>query len=153
MPKNWTATRIEQRAGGGFPDLFLLIDGLPVLAELKVCSGSNIKLRPAQIAFIYAHSAKNGLAFVLASTPDRRKPTFWLIKGADIMNLAQDPRPENHGSRFESVEDLFEALGSEVRAHYARLVASPAALRRRVEPCGPAGAFPSGEAERSEAEP
>lgn len=124
MPKNWTATRIEQRAGGGFPDLFLLIDGLPVLAELKVCSGLNIKMRPAQIAFIYAHSAKNGLAFVLASTPDRRKPTFWLIKGADIMNLAQDPRPENHGSRFESVEDLFEGLRAATLDHYALRLAA-----------------------------
>jgi len=119
MPPSWTATRIEQRAGGGFPDLFLTIDGLPVLVELKCCAKTHLKMRPAQIAFIYAHSAKNGLAFVLASTPDRRKPVFWLIKGANIMNLAHDPRPEEHGSRFESVEDLFGALRAATLEHYA----------------------------------
>jgi len=124
MPSNWTATRIEQRSGGGFPDVFLCIDGLPVLVELKVGSFSRCLISPAQVAFIYKHSMKNGLAFVLASTPDRRKPVFFLIKGADIMNFAHDPRPEDHGLRFDGHESLFSGLRSATLAHYSGVLSS-----------------------------
>lgn len=124
MPKRWTATRIEQRAGGGFPDVFMTIEGLPVLVELKVGTISHLFLRPAQIAFNYSMSVQNCLTFVLASTPDRRKSTFWLIKGADIMNLAQDPRPENHGPRLEGHDELFAALRSATLDHYSERLAA-----------------------------
>ncbi len=126
MPNSWTATRIEQRSGGGFPDVFLCIDGFPVLIELKSATKNRCAISPAQVAFIYKHSAKNGLAFVLASPPDRRKPVFFLIKGAEIMNFAHDPRIEDHGIRFEGYESLFSGLRSATLAHYSGLVASVA---------------------------
>jgi hypothetical protein len=124
MPKNWTATRVEQRAGGGFPDLFMTVEGLPVLVELKCLSRFGLMLRPAQIAFNYSMSVQNCMTFVLASTPDRRKPVFWLIKGANIMNLAQDPRPENHVPRLEGHDELFAALRSATLDHYSERVAA-----------------------------
>ena len=36
MPKDCFATRIENRAGGGFPDVDMLLGGFPLKIELKI---------------------------------------------------------------------------------------------------------------------
>lgn len=123
MPDGWSATRIEQRSGGGFPDLLLTIDGFIMLVELKVAARNGVKLRPPQIAFNYSFSRSGGLSLVLASPPDRRSPIFFLIKGADIMNLAHDPRPEVHGPGYEGYESLWLALRDIALEHYSGLIA------------------------------
>lgn len=123
LPDGWSATRIEQRAGGGFPDVLFTIHGLPVLVELKVTASKKVKLRPAQIAFSYWFSRQGGLSLVLASPPDRRNPIFFLIKGADIMNLAHNPVPEDHGPRLEGYESLWSALRAAAVEHYSGLLA------------------------------
>lgn len=123
LPDGWSATRIEQRSGGGFPDLLMTIDGLIILVELKVFGRDGPRIGPSQIAFNYSFSRSGGLSVVLASPPDRRKPTFYLIKGADIMNLVHNPRPEDHGPGYEGYESLWLALRDIALEHYSGLIA------------------------------
>lgn len=122
LPQGWSAHRIEQRHGGGFPDVLMTVEGLPVLVELKSLTFKTVKLSPEQIAFSYRFSRDRGLSLVLASPPDRRKPIFFLIKGAEIMNLAHNPRPEDHVPRLEGYESLWKALREMAFDHYSGLV-------------------------------
>lgn len=122
LPEGWSPYRIEQRAGGGFPDVLLMANGLPVLLELKVLVGKKVKLRPEQVAFNYRFSRERGLSFVLASPPDRRKPIFFLMKGSEVMNLDHNPRIEDHVPGLEGYDALWLALGDAVLEHYSGLL-------------------------------
>ena len=65
LPKNCHATRIENKSGGGVPDVHMVWDGLPFWLELKVSKSNAVNLRKEQIAWNTGYWARGGANFVL----------------------------------------------------------------------------------------
>lgn len=121
MPKTYHPTRIENRSGGGIPDVHLLVDGFPVWIELKVATNSNrVFLSPHQIAFNFSYNAKGGLSFFLVKAPS--SSLIYSFLGDKGPDLQEKPITEVQGSVFEGPAPWLEALGPAVRAHYAKLL-------------------------------
>lgn len=117
LPKKTFATRIENKHGGGVPDVHLLWDGLPVWFELKVATKSNrIKLSPHQIAWHMAYYARGGASFFLVKAPFPR--SIVLFEGKMGPDLHEKPITEVQGSWFTGPAPLFEALRPALLDHY-----------------------------------
>ena len=121
MPKDLFATRIENRHGGGVPDLYCVWKGLPFWIELKVTKNSVAKLSPHQVAWHTAHGARGGLSFFLAKAPSSRY--FHLISGRYATDLVQGSRIEDLGSVFLGHDALWDGVSDEVWGHYRAVVA------------------------------
>ena len=53
LPSNMIATRIENRNGGGIPDVHFLWYGLPFWCELKTTKSNAVNISPHQVAWNY----------------------------------------------------------------------------------------------------
>lgn len=120
MPPNSFAQRIENRSGGGVPDVFGMLSGLPFWAELKAVKTSTIKLRPHQVAWHTAFYARGGLSFFLINPLSFKQ--IRIIEGRDAIKLAENPRIEDHGRGFASKSEMWEALRSDCASHYGDLM-------------------------------
>jgi len=117
LPKNSFATRIENKHGGGVPDVHMVWDGLPFWMELKVSKGNGVNLSAHQIAWNMAYFARGGLSFFLVKRSVERDI---LLFGADQgPDLARGGISAAQGARFDSPAALFAHLGPLVRDHYA----------------------------------
>ena len=124
LPKNCFATRIENKHGGGVPDVHLVWDGLPFWLELKVSKGTRVNISPHQIAWHMAYYARGGSSFFLVKRAKER----------DIVLFGGDQGPEvlEKGCSAPCVlrtcgpASLFEGLRPILEARV------PAALRPRV---------------------
>ena len=102
LPPKTHATRIENRAGSGVPDVHLVHDGVAVWVELKIAKANTINMRPSQIAWNMAYSAAGGISFILVSRPS--KGDLFLFEGGKSLQLAacglSDPEcsPVFHGT-------------------------------------------------------
>ena len=65
LPKNCYPTRIENRHGGGVPDVHFAWSGLVFWIELKTTKNNSVRLSPQQIAWNTAYSRNGGLSFIL----------------------------------------------------------------------------------------
>ena len=65
LPKNWFVNRIENRIGGGVPDVYICIDGYSIWLELKVTKSHRVSVSPHQIAWHYSLSQSKGESFFL----------------------------------------------------------------------------------------
>ena len=81
LPPKCLATRIENRNGGGVPDVHLVWDGLCFWTELKVTKGYKVNLSPEQIAWNTAYSHYGGINFILVKAP--RDGNLFLFSGRD----------------------------------------------------------------------
>ena len=71
LPKNSFFQKIENRVSSGFPDLFILLNGIPLFIELKSpIKGNRIKCEKSQIAWHLRFNACNGTSFFLLRVPD-----------------------------------------------------------------------------------
>ncbi len=120
-PPNVLLTRIENRSGGGVPDVHGIVDGLPFWLELKVKSSARVNVRPHQIAWHTSFFAKRGLSFFLVSTQTRGSSA--LIRGNYATQLAQNPLSEVQGPRFGDFGSMWEGISVAVWSHYRDLVA------------------------------
>ena len=108
LPKNCHATRIENKHGGGVPDVHLVWNGLSFWLELKVSKSNAIIIRPHQIAWHAAYWARGGSTFYLVKRSAER----------DILLFEGKSGPEvlEHGCRAPcalscaSVPAFFAAL-------------------------------------------
>ena len=123
-PTKVFATRIENRAGGGIPDVHCVWDGLPFWIELKASAFDRVKLSPHQIAWHTSYHSRGGLSFFLVSTPVRGSSA--LISGSLVTQLAEMSLSEVPGPRFLDLRSMWEGVGVAVRTHYSGLL-SPAA--------------------------
>ena len=73
LPKNCHATRIENKSGGGIPDVHLVWDGLPFWLELKVAKTNAINLRREQIAWNAGYWSRGGANFFLVKRSSTRE--------------------------------------------------------------------------------
>lgn len=128
-PKDALAMRIENRAGGGYPDCTIVLAGLPFWVELKVCKFAGVQISPHQIAWHTSLWSQGGLSYFLLKTP--AAPCFHLYRGSQAIDLVEKPWSEVQGSRFESLGAVWDALRLESAEHFAKLqsLQSPAALR------------------------
>ena len=86
LPPKTHATRIENRAGSGVPDVHLAHDGNAVWVELKIAKANTVNMRPSQIAWNMAYSAAGGVSFILVSRPS--KGDVFLFEGGAALRLA-----------------------------------------------------------------
>ena len=77
QPKNCHATRIENKSGGGVPDVHMVWDGLPFWLELKVSKSNAVNLRKEQIAWNTGYWARGGANFVLVKRSKTRELLFF----------------------------------------------------------------------------
>ena len=79
-------TRIENRNGGGLPDIDVSSPVGAFKIELKVVEKISIRLSDMQIAYNTLLTHKNGLSFILAEVPCRSNPS-------QIVGLFEDQGP------------------------------------------------------------
>jgi len=65
-------TRIENRHGGGIPDLYGIRDGVSVWLELKCIKQNSINISPLQISWNYNHFQENGKNYFLIKHTEQR---------------------------------------------------------------------------------
>ena len=108
LPKKWFATRIENKHGGGIPDVHIVADGVPFWIELKVSKSNAVNLSAHQVAWNMAYFARGGANFILV----KHLPTkhLYLFGGDQGPSLVSGGIEGASGNRYESVGALFEAL-------------------------------------------
>ena len=65
LPSSCHATRIENRHGGGVPDVHLAAPGVSFWVELKASNTGAVSLRPQQAAWHARQASCGGLSYVL----------------------------------------------------------------------------------------
>ena len=106
LPPNCFPTRIENRHGGGIPDVHFTWSGLMFWMELKTTKNNAVKLSPQQIAWNTAYSAKSGLNFILV----KHLPSGDLIlfRGSRAVDLARSGLAAGGEFRGSGHEELWE---------------------------------------------
>ena len=64
--------RIENRHGGGIPDLYGIRDGVSIWLELKCIKQNSINITPTQISWNYNHFQENGKNYFLVKHIEQR---------------------------------------------------------------------------------
>ena len=105
LPKKCFATRIENKHGGGVPDVHMVWDGLPFWMELKVAKGNKVNISPHQVAWNMAYYARGGANFFLVKRAKERD--LLLFRGDQGAALSSCGLSCALGSRFESLAPLF----------------------------------------------
>tara|TARA_R100001594_G_scaffold130031_1_gene168926 strand:+ start:133 stop:513 length:381 start_codon:yes stop_codon:yes gene_type:complete len=110
LPSNCHATRIENRNGGGVPDVHIVWNGFAFWIELKVMKGNKILLSPHQIAWNSAYCRNGGVSFILVKDP-RNKHLYLFdgIRASELFDKSIDTKSMYHGSCFK---ELFSVIGS-----------------------------------------
>lgn len=120
LPTNSHATRIENKSGGGLPDVHILLDKMPFWLELKVAAICKVQVSTLQIAWHTAHAARGGLSFFLVQAP--RTKEILLFSGSDAGNLSQNGLKTEPLFSVRGPAAAWEALRPLVRAHYAEML-------------------------------
>jgi len=81
-------TRIENRHGGGIPDLYGIRDGVSVWLELKCINKNSINISPLQISWNYNHFQQNGKNYYIVR--DTRSKVIKLYDGDKGRELKRD---------------------------------------------------------------
>ena len=85
LPKKCFATRIENKHGGGVPDIHMIWDHIPLWIELKTVKNNAVKISPHQIAWYMAYYARGGASFSWSSTLSTRH--IYLFEGCQGPDL------------------------------------------------------------------
>ena len=72
-------TRIENRHGGGIPDLYGIKGGVSIWLELKCIKQNSINISPLQISWNYKHFQENGKNYYIVR--DTRSKVIKLYDG------------------------------------------------------------------------
>ena len=67
LPSKWHITRIENRLGGGVPDVHICANHLPFWIELKVTKTNRVSISAQQIAWNYGYFKSGGVSFYLVN--------------------------------------------------------------------------------------
>lgn len=92
------STRIENRHGGGLPDVDVCSPVGVFKIELKVCQNFSVRISDMQIAYNTLLTHKNGLSFILAEVPAPSNPLQNANPFLQNANEDQGPRTEDIGS-------------------------------------------------------
>jgi len=108
LPSKWFATRIENKHGGGIPDVHIVADGVPFWVELKTIKSNAINLSAHQVAWNMAYWARGGANFFLVKDLSFKK--LYLFKGNQGPSLTRDGLNGTEGHEYGTVKDALEAL-------------------------------------------
>ncbi len=117
LPPKCQATRIENKHGGGVPDVHLIWDGLPCWIELKVSKGNAVKLSAHQVAWNTVYWARGGANFILVKRSSERD--LLLFEGGQSAQLVEKGLSGTVGSRFVGPAPFFEGLRPRLLARYS----------------------------------
>ena len=117
LPKNSFFQKLENRVGSGFPDLYILLNGIPLFIELKApIKGNRIKLEKSQIAWHIKHNSCNGASFILLR--DAFTSNLVLFDGGQVaLSIAKNcdfPRSATLCSRKNILETLTIATSHQI---------------------------------------
>ncbi len=87
MPASWNTTRIENRYGGGIPDVHVCAEGLPFWIELKTTKTNRVNVSAHQVAWNFAYSQSGGVSFFLVEAQGRGN--LYLFDGVHGRGLAE----------------------------------------------------------------
>ena len=79
-------TRIENRHGGGIPDLNGRYDGRDFWVELKITTTNKVRLSPTQISWHYNRGLYGGRSFILVKNTKTKE--IKLFNNTDVRKLA-----------------------------------------------------------------
>jgi len=79
-------TRIENKHGGGIPDLNGLYDGRDFWVELKITTTNKVRLSPTQISWHYNRGLYDGRSFILVKNTKTKE--IKLFNNTDVRKLA-----------------------------------------------------------------
>lgn len=113
LPEKCFATRIENKHGGGVPDVHMVWDGLPFWLELKVTKSNAVSISPHQIAWHMAYCSNGGSSFYLVKRSSTRE--LLLFGGKTGALLADGGCSAAHGQIFSDVPSFFVGLRSILR--------------------------------------
>lgn len=84
LPPKCHATRIENRHGGGIPDLHIAVEGASFWIELKSDKHSKPTLRPQQAAWHLRQASCGGLSYVLCGCARSPYVKIWRASEASL---------------------------------------------------------------------
>ena len=114
LPKKCYPTRIENRHGGGIPDIHFVWSGLVFWIELKTTKNNTVRLAPNQIAWNTAYSRSGGLSFILVKSLS--SGDLFLFEGAQSREIGRNglrEEPLFRGSGHEALWDRVRESGIE----------------------------------------
>ena len=117
QPKKCFATRIENKHGGGVPDVHMVWDGLSFWCELKVSKANAVNISPHQIAWNAVYWARGGANFFLVKSLSPRE--LLLFDGDQGALLASGGISAAQGARFANPAALFCALRPRLELIYS----------------------------------
>ena len=101
-------TRIENRHGGGIPDIYGIRDGVVIWLELKCIKQNSIKLSPLQISWNYNNFRHGGKNYYIVQ--DTRSKVLKLYDGDKGRELKEKGFLYDGGQSF-IVPDDWQKLG------------------------------------------
>jgi len=113
LPSDCHSTRIENRNGGGIPDVHIVWNGFAFWIELKVSKGNKVLLSPHQIAWNSAYCRKGGVSFILVKDP--RDNYLYLFEGNRASELLDNGlRTTNlySGNDYKELFSVIRVFGS-----------------------------------------
>ena len=119
-PPECLAMRLENRAGGGLPDVHMVWDGMPFWVELKVANSNSVKVSPHQVAWHTSYFTRGGLSFFLVKSLSSLK--IKLLRGSEVQALLSEGLEAAPGLVFSRANVLYPALRAEIEEHYARVL-------------------------------
>ena len=114
LPKKCFATRIENKHGGGVPDVHFIWDGLSFWCELKTIKSNAVNITAHQVAWNMAYWARGGSNFFLVKSLKERD--IILFDGDQGADLIKGGVSAAQGSRFKDPASLFCALRPRLEA-------------------------------------
>ena len=96
MPASWNTTRIENRFGGGIPDVHVCAEGLPFWIELKTTKTNRVNVSAHQVAWNFAYSQSGGVSFFLVEALSASN--LYLFDGVHGRGLAEHGLKSGPGS-------------------------------------------------------
>ena len=118
LPNNCHTTRIENRHGGGVPDVHVVWAGLVFWLELKTTKNNTVRISPQQVAWNTAYSRSGGLSFILVK--HLSSGDLILFRGARALDIATSglaAEAEFRGSGFGELWDRIRGSGSGIEAN------------------------------------
>jgi len=108
LPSNCHTTRIENRHGGGVPDVHVAWSGLVFWLELKTTKNNTVRISPQQIAWNTAYSRSGGLSFIFVK--HLSSGDLFLFRGARALDVAKSGLAAGAEFRGSGFGDLWDAV-------------------------------------------
>ena len=108
LPTGCYPTRIENRHGGGVPDVHFAWSGLVFWMELKTTKNNTVRISSQQIAWNTAYSRNGGLSFILVK--HLSSGDLFLFEGAQSLEIGRNGLRTGALFRGSGHQDLWAAV-------------------------------------------